>query len=48
MTDTFAGIAPGDAPMFVGAQIVGALVGMLLMTWLLDPAKKFEKSRNRA
>ena len=46
ITDTFAGIAPGDAPMFVGAQIVGALAGMSLMAWLLVPEEKFEKSRN--
>ena len=46
MTDTFAGIAPGDAPMFVGAQIVGALAGMFLMAWLLVPEEKFEKSLN--
>jgi glycerol uptake facilitator-like aquaporin len=29
-TDTFAGIRPPDAPGFIGAQIVGALVGLLL------------------
>jgi glycerol uptake facilitator-like aquaporin len=26
-SDTFAGIAPGSAPLFIGAQIVGALLG---------------------
>ncbi|PZQ91670.1 MAG: aquaporin family protein [Leifsonia xyli] len=29
-TDTFAGIAPGAAPLFIGAQIVGASLGALL------------------
>jgi glycerol uptake facilitator-like aquaporin len=36
LTDTFAGIAPSDVPMFVVAEFVGALVGMLLMRWLLQ------------
>jgi glycerol uptake facilitator-like aquaporin len=29
LTDTFSGIRPADAPGFIGAQIVGALVGLL-------------------
>jgi glycerol uptake facilitator-like aquaporin len=37
LTDTFAGIAPGDVAMFVVAELVGALAGMLLMAWLLEP-----------
>ena len=36
-TDTFAGIALGDVPMFIAAQTVGALGGMALMGWLLPP-----------
>jgi glycerol uptake facilitator-like aquaporin len=39
LTDTFAGIAPGDVPMFVLAELVGALAGMLLMAWLLEPER---------
>jgi glycerol uptake facilitator-like aquaporin len=35
LTDTFAGIAPSNAPMFVMAEFAGALAGMLLMGWLL-------------
>ena len=27
MTDSFAGIAPGDVPMFIVAQLLGALAG---------------------
>ncbi|MGB2701731.1 MAG: hypothetical protein WBC31_15330, partial [Candidatus Phosphoribacter baldrii] len=29
-TDTFSGIAPGGVSAFIGAQLVGALVGALL------------------
>ena len=32
-TDSFSGIAPRDAPMFVVAQLVGALVGLAAMRW---------------
>ena len=39
-TDTFAGIAPSDAPMFVVAQICGAIAGSSLMAWLLGPADR--------
>lgn len=34
-TDTFAGIAPGGVPVFVAAQIVGALLAMAAMGWIL-------------
>jgi glycerol uptake facilitator-like aquaporin len=34
-TATFAGIAPGDVPAFVTAQIAGAFVAMVLFGWLL-------------
>jgi glycerol uptake facilitator-like aquaporin len=40
LTDTFAGIAPGDAPMFVLAQICGALAGMGAMHWLLGRGER--------
>jgi glycerol uptake facilitator-like aquaporin len=33
-SDTFAGIAPGSAPGFVAAQIVGALIGLSLVVVL--------------
>jgi glycerol uptake facilitator-like aquaporin len=32
-TDSFSGIAPRDAPMFVVAQLIGALVGLAAMRW---------------
>ena len=33
LTDSFAGIAPGDVPMFIVAQLAGALAGLGLMRW---------------
>jgi len=37
LTDTFAGVSPSDAPMFILAQVAGSLTGMALMAWLLTP-----------
>lgn len=37
-SDTFAGIAPGSAPGFIGAQIVGALIGLALIAVLYPDA----------
>ena len=34
-TDTFSGIAPADAPAFIVAQFVGAVLATGLMAWLL-------------
>ena len=39
LTDTFAGIAPINAPMFVVAEVAGALAAMQLMAWLLKPKR---------
>uniref|UniRef100_A0A7S2R646 Aquaporin n=1 Tax=Rhizochromulina marina TaxID=1034831 RepID=A0A7S2R646_9STRA len=37
-SDTFAGIRPVDVPLFVVAEITGALLGLALCTWLFhDP-----------
>ena len=33
-SDTFAGIAPGSAPGFIAAQIIGALIGLALIATL--------------
>lgn len=33
-TDTFSGIRPGDAPAFIFAQLLGATLATLLMSWL--------------
>ena len=37
-SDTFAGIAPGSAPGFIAAQIVGALLGLALVAALYPDA----------
>jgi glycerol uptake facilitator-like aquaporin len=34
LTDTFAGIRPGDAPDFIGAQLVGGAAALALFRWL--------------
>jgi glycerol uptake facilitator-like aquaporin len=38
MTNSFSGIAPADAPMFVVAQLIGAALGALVATLLFDRA----------
>jgi glycerol uptake facilitator-like aquaporin len=38
LSDTFAGIAPGDVPSFIVAQLIGAAGGALLAKLLFDPA----------
>jgi glycerol uptake facilitator-like aquaporin len=37
LTNTFSGIRPADLPGFIGAEFVGALLGLALMGWLLAP-----------
>lgn len=39
LTDTFSGIAQGDVPHFIAAQLVGAAVATLLFRWLAPPRK---------
>ena len=41
LTDTFAGIRPADVPMFVVAQIIGALTAAVLFRWL-SPLKRVD------
>ncbi len=36
-TNTFSGIRPLDLPGFIIAELVGAVIGMVVMTWLLHP-----------
>jgi len=36
LTDTFAGIAPANVPMFIVAQALGALAAMAAIRWLLN------------
>ena len=48
-SDTFAGIAPGSAPGFIAAQIVGALLGLALIAALYpDAAATAERRRHPA
>ena len=35
LSNTFAGIAPSSAPLFIAAQIVGAVTAMVMFEWLL-------------
>jgi glycerol uptake facilitator-like aquaporin len=35
MTNSFSGIRPVDIPGFIAAELAGAVVGLLLMNWLL-------------
>ena len=37
-SDTFAGIAPASAPAFIGAQLVGAAIGLLVVRLLFPVA----------
>jgi glycerol uptake facilitator-like aquaporin len=36
LTASFSGIAPGDAPMFIAAQLIGALAGLAVMGWFFS------------
>jgi glycerol uptake facilitator-like aquaporin len=38
LTDSFAGIRPLDLPGFIAAEFAGALIGLALMSWLLQPS----------
>ena len=39
LTNTFSGIRPVDLPGFIAAELFGAVIGMLVMAWLLRPEK---------
>lgn len=44
-TDTFSGISIASAPAFIGAQVIGALIGFILVLLIsVDPANRNEKS----
>ena len=38
LSDTFAGISPHDAPLFIVAQLIGAALAALTAKWLFPPA----------
>jgi glycerol uptake facilitator-like aquaporin len=44
LSDTFAGIRPHDVPLFVIAQIVGALAATMLFRWLVPGLRTRAKS----
>ncbi len=44
VTNTFAGIRPGDAPAFIVAQTLGAGAATLLFRWLLRPLREIAPS----
>ena len=39
LTNTFAGIAPGNVPAFIFGQVIGALAAAAVMRWLLGENK---------
>ncbi len=40
LTDSFSGIAPGDVPMFIVAQLAGTLAGLGVMSWFFSPGRE--------
>jgi glycerol uptake facilitator-like aquaporin len=38
-TNTFSGIRPRDLPGFIAAELCGAIIGLVLMAWLLRSSK---------
>lgn len=45
-SDTFAGIRPVDVPMFIAAEVVGALLASVLAGWMLrEPGETLANSR---
>jgi glycerol uptake facilitator-like aquaporin len=39
-TNTFSGIRPADLPGFIVAELCGAVAGLIVMTWLLQPSRE--------
>jgi glycerol uptake facilitator-like aquaporin len=44
LTDTFAGIRPVDVPAFIAAQLVGAVLAMMVAGWLIAEAARTKTS----
>lgn len=40
LSDTFAGIAPGDEPGFIAVQLLTALIATPILSWLFAPSAK--------
>ena len=47
LSDTFAGIRPADVPAFIGAQLIGGLLGLILARYFL-PRRNEEGTRSVA
>lgn len=45
MTNTFSGIRPVDLPGFIAAELCGAVVALIFMTWLLRGAAKTREAQ---
>lgn len=48
LTDTFAGIAPGDVPVFIISQLVGACAAVVTLRWLLAPTHSSSEAIKRS
>lgn len=48
LTNTFSGIRPIDLPGFIVAEFIGALIGLLLMSWLLRPQPETKTQSQKA
>ncbi len=48
LTNTFSGIAPSSVPLFIAAQIAGAMLAGFLCGWLFAPTKVRETARLRS
>jgi hypothetical protein len=44
LTNTFSGIRPLDLPGFIASELVGAVIALMLMSWLLRSALAKEVS----
>ena len=44
LSNTFAGIAPSSAPLFIASQLLGAVAASLLFGWLLEEGSPHGKS----
>jgi glycerol uptake facilitator-like aquaporin len=47
LTDTFSGIRPIDLPGFILAELIGAVIGFLLMAWLLRSESEAAQSTRK-
>ena len=48
LTNTFSGIRPADLPGFIAAELFGAVLALLLMTWLLRTTEETQPIKSEA